>query len=174
MSLEQLPRLSAPTLVVLTALMAGCAGATTQRPPDAASARPEVSPVEATPGAPASPLAVGYMADGPGPDTLPGVLTADEGPSRWSVLLMRDVELRRAVDDVQRLGILAGLREVEPGQLHAAVGPEFGISSAGYNLRRLLRAYKGTVEWDPGTTITLWQGERKVGAFDDRGLTLSP
>jgi hypothetical protein len=107
--------------------------------------------------------AVGYMSYAP---------AAYEPPSDWDILLMRSIELRRALDDVQRLRILDDLRETEPGQLSGIAGPGFGISSTGYNLRRLLRAYKSTVEWDPDATLVLWRGDQKIGSFDDGGLTL--
>lgn len=153
-----LPRPSAPALVVLAALLGACGGATSQFSP-LTPGTTGTAPVQQ----PGDSSAVGYMSYAP---------SADEPPSEWDVLLMRSVELRRALDDVQRLRILDDLRESGPGQLSGMVGPGFGISSTGYNLRRLLRAYKSTVEWDPNTTLVLWQGDRKIGSFDDRGLTL--
>jgi hypothetical protein len=117
--------------------------------------------------------AAGYMGYGPAGETSPEAAdSAGGGFSEWGVTLMRSVELRRAVDDVQRLRILDDLREAEYGQLSGIVGPGFGISSTGYNLGRLLRAYKSTVEWDPDAALILWRGDRKIGIFDDRGLTL--
>jgi hypothetical protein len=152
--------LPAPALVVLAALLSACGGATSSQlsPLSPGTTRPE--PARGPAG---DSSAVGYMGYAP---------ADEEPPSDWDVLLMRSVELRRAVDDVQRLRILDELREAEPGQLSGIVGPGFGISSTGYNLRRLLRAYKSSVEWDPNTTLVLWQGDRKIGTFDDRGLTL--
>ena len=160
-----LPRLSAPALVVLAALLSACGGATSQLSPLLpGTTGPQPGNQAAQAGGDAGDSsAVGYMSYAP---------SADEPPTDWDVLLMRSVELRRALDDVQRLRILDDLREGEPGQLSGIVGPGFGISSTGYNLRRLLRAYKSTVEWDPNTTLVLWQGDRKIGSFDDRGLTL--
>jgi hypothetical protein len=157
--------LPAPALVVLAALLSACGGATSQVSPLLpGTTRPEPGKHPVLAGSPSSDSsAVGYMSYAP---------ADEEPPSDWDVLLMRSVELRRAVDDVQRLRILDDLREAEPGQLSGIVGPGFGISSTGYNLRRLLRAYKSTVEWDPNTTLVLWQGSRKIGSFDDRGLTL--
>jgi hypothetical protein len=160
-----LPRLSVPALVVLAALLSACGGATSQLSPllpGTTGPQPGSQPALARGGAGDS-SAVGYMSY---------ASSADEAPSDWDVLLMRSVELRRALDDVQRLRILDDLQEAEPGQLSGIVGPGFGISSTGYNLRRLLRAYKSTVEWDPNTTLVLWQGDLKIGSFDDRGLSL--
>ena len=160
-----LARLSAPALVVLAALLSGCGGATSQLSPlSPGTTRPDSGRQPTLARGPAGDSsAVGYM-------SYPSA--AEEPPSDWDVLLMRSVELRRALDDVQRLRILDDLREAGPGELSGIVGPGFGISSTGYNIRRLLRAYKSTVEWDPNTILVLWQGDRKIGSFDDRGLTL--
>jgi hypothetical protein len=160
-----LPRLSAPALVVLAALLSACGGATSQLSPlspGTTGLQPGSQPVLAR-GDAGDSSAVGYMSYTP---------AADDPPSDWDILLMRSVELRRALDDVQRLRILDDLRETEAGQLSGIAGPGFGISSTGYNLRRLLRAYKSTVEWDPDATLVLWRGDQKIGSFDDGGLTL--
>jgi hypothetical protein len=117
--------------------------------------------------------AAGYFGYAPAGATSPESTDTAEGAfSEWDVTLMRSVELRRAADDVRRLRILDDLQEAEPGQLSGIVGPGFGISSTGYNLGRLLRAYKSIIEWDPDATLALWRGDRKIGSFDDSGLTL--
>ena len=171
-----LPRLFVPALVVLAALLSACSGATSQLSP--------LTPGAIQPGQPMQPgvalgsaggdtSAVGYVGYGSGDETPPDSADPAQGPfSEWDVTRMRSVELRRAVDDVRRLRILDDLREAEPGELIGIVGPGFGISSTGYNLGRLLRAYKSIIEWDPDAKLVLWQGNRKIGNFDDSGLTL--
>jgi hypothetical protein len=125
--------------------------------------------VEAEPDSHASvPSAAGYVAQVPSSESG----TGGDAPSQWSALLLKGPELRRAAADLQRLGILVDLREVQPGTLSAIVGPSFGTSSRDYNLGRLLAAYRATVEWDPSATILLWKGDRRMGSFGAKGLTL--
>lgn len=54
------------------------------------------------------------------------------------------------------------------------VGPGFGGSSTEYNLARLLAAYRGTVDWDPNSSLILWEGDRQIGSVTGSTLTLSP
>jgi hypothetical protein len=164
MILAQLRRVCRPA--ILATMLGACVGATTQLSPlapgtiEAEQEKQQELALRDNERPPA-----GYMSDEPG--------EAGER-SRWTILLMGSVDLRRAVEDVQRLGILDDLREVEPGVLSAMVGSEFGMSSTGYNLGRLLKAYKSTVEWDPNAAIVLWRGDRRVGIFGGTGLDLSP
>jgi hypothetical protein len=163
MILAQLRRVCRPA--ILATMLGACVGATTQLSPLAPGTieaeqekQQELALRDERPPA-------GYVSDEPG---------EAEERSRWTILLMGSVDLRRAVEDVQRLGIIDDLREVEPGVLSAMVGSEFGMSSTGYNLGRLLKAYKSTVEWDPNAAIVLWRGDRRVGIFGGTGLDLSP
>jgi len=168
-----LARLFMPALLLL---LGACAGPSSQLAP--------LSPGPGEPGRALQPgvdlgsavgdsSAAGYMGYGPSDELASEPAdTSERALSDWAITMMRSVELRRAVDDVQRLRILDDLQEARPGELSGIVGPGFGISSTGYNLARLLRAYKSTVEWDPDAALILWRGDRKIGSFDDSGLTL--
>lgn len=169
-----------PTLAVLAALLAGCTGATSQLQP---VAEPHPSPLSmGTAPAPlqltevpeADSAVVGYRSEEPARDSVPEDAEETEEALRWTTTLMSSVDLRRSVDDVQRLRIIDELQEVRPGLLNGTVGPGFGLSSTEYNLTRLLRAYKSTVGWDPEASIVLWRGDRQMGRFATGGLFLTP
>jgi beta-barrel assembly-enhancing protease len=88
--------------------------------------------------------------------------------------LLRNVELRHALEDVTRLRIVEDYREVSVGLLSVMLGPGYGESSTEYNLNRLLAAYRATTQWDPTAAILLWQGHRKLGMYTSTGLRPFP
>jgi hypothetical protein len=112
----------------------------------------------------------GYAPDGPGEPPADGSFEI----SRTNAELARDVALRRAMEDVQRLGIADSIREVRPGLLSVLVGPGYGMSSTDYNLSRLLAAYRGTVEWDHSAVLELRRDHQKLGQFTGSGFRPTP
>ena len=87
------------------------------------------------------------------------------GPEPTSSSLT-SVGFRRAIEDVQRLGIVIHYRELRPDTLSLELGDAaFTGASTEYNLGRLYLAYRGTIAYGPDGALDLRHGERRVGLY---------
>ncbi len=88
--------------------------------------------------------------------------------------LLRDPELRQALDDMVRIGIGTEYQEVRWGVLRLMIGAAYKGSAATYYLNRLWTAYMLASNQDGTVVIELWQGDRKLGEFAKDGLLVGP
>jgi len=89
--------------------------------------------------------------------------------------LNRDPGLRDAVSDAERLGLVTGVQQPEPGTLQLLLGPGFSTaSSTTYSLSRLYLAYAAYQRGYEGRIVLeLWQNGEKLGEYDKAGLHLT-
>jgi hypothetical protein len=94
------------------------------------------------------------------------------GRIRSNEQLLTSVGFRRAIEDVQRLGIVIRYRELRPDTLSLELGnAAFTGASTEYNLGRLYLAYRGTTDYSSGGALDLQHGERRVGLYTKSGLS---
>ena len=99
--------------------------------------------------------------------------TAEAG--RFKAELLQHKEFRLVFDDVQRLGVALDFREPRWGLLKLTVGPGFGtVSSAGFNLERLYRAYRAASYFNRDVVVELWKNGAKIGEVTDDGVLVGP
>jgi hypothetical protein len=92
--------------------------------------------------------------------------------TRTNEQLLASVGFRRAIEDVQRLGIVIQYRELRPDTLSLELGDAaFTGASTEYNLGRLYLAYRGTTTYGPDGALDLRHGERRVGLYTKSGLS---
>jgi hypothetical protein len=149
MLVESLPQSMMPKmphllrLTLIFALLGGCA----RTPP------PEVAP---------TPPPAAQAAD-----------TVPDEPAVDPALDKADRDLRLAITDALRLGIVRTIREPKPGLLRLEVGPAFTAASAEHNLRALFSAY---THHHPGLeqppVLELVRQGARIGAYTSEGLLL--
>lgn len=89
--------------------------------------------------------------------------------------LLQHKEFRLVFDDVQRLGVALDFREPRWGLLKLTVGPGFEtVSSAGFNLERLYRAYRAASYFNRDVIVELWRNGAKIGEVTDDGVLVGP
>lgn len=94
---------------------------------------------------------------------------------RFKAELLQHKEFRLVFDDVQRLGVALDFREPRWGLLKLTVGPGFGtVSSAGFNLERLYRAYRAASYFNRDVVVELWKNGAKIGEVTDDGVLVGP
>jgi len=114
-------------------------------------------------GSPATPPDL-PRASAPPPSPMGGIRTNDE--------LMASVGFRRAVDDVLRLKIITGFRELRPDTLTVDLDDgAFTSASTEYNLGRLYLAYRGTTDYSGEGALELRHDGRRVGLYVPGRLT---
>jgi hypothetical protein len=140
------------TIVVMT----GCASAPGTRQADPAATVPVDTSVASAPGtAEASP--------------------ASEKPGRLKAELLQDKGFHLVFGDVQQLKVALDFEETRWGLLHLIVGPGLRtVSSAGFNLQRLYRAYTVASYYAAEIVIELWKDGAKVGEVTDAGVRIGP
>lgn len=94
------------------------------------------------------------------------------GRIRTNDQLVENVSFRSTVDDVLRLEIITGFRELRPDTLTVDLGDEaFTSASAEYNLGRLYLAYRGTTDYSGEGALELQHDGRRVGLYATGRLT---
>ena len=138
-------------------------GERTTRAPPVSAYPPTPTVVESKdpPAMPASPA-----------QTPPAETTQVARQTRTNEQLLTSVGFRRAIEDVQRLGIVIQYRELRPDTLSLELGDAaFTGASTEYNLGRLYLAYRGTTAYGPDGALDLRHGERRVGLYTKSGLS---
>jgi hypothetical protein len=94
------------------------------------------------------------------------------GEFRTNDELMESVSFRTAVDDVLRLEIITGFRELRPDTLTVDLG-DGALTSASteYNLGRLYLAYRTTTDYSGEGALELQHDGRRVGLYVPGRLT---
>jgi hypothetical protein len=180
-------------LVLLSSLvtMAGCAGAVGAKggaPPEPANVADTLA--DSPGGAPTTtamapagdslPLAAppsSPPAIPPAPANTPVVrgLPPSAEAGRFKAELLQHKEFRLVFDDVQRLGVALDFREPRWGLLKVTVGPGLAtVSSAGFNLERLYRAYRAASYFNRDVVVELWRNGAKIGEVTDDGVLVGP
>jgi hypothetical protein len=107
--------------------------------------------------------------DAPAPTEIQGNAGRSKGELR------RSTTLRRALDDVARVGIVADFQEVRAGFLRLDLGKGFATgSSVDYNLNRLRLAYSESLNLPTRCILELWDQGQKVGEYTENGMLLGP
>jgi hypothetical protein len=107
-------------------------------------------------------------------DVPPGsqAASSSSGGIRTNDQLMESVTFRSAVDDVLRLEIITGVRELRPDTLTVDLGDgAFTSASTEYNLGRLYLAYRGTTDYSAEGALELQHDGRRVGWYVPGKLT---
>jgi hypothetical protein len=108
----------------------------------------------------------------PSAQTAPTETTHVVGRIRTNEQLLTSIAFRRAIEDVQRLGIVIHYQELRPDTLSLELGDAaFTAASTEYNLGRLYLAYRGTTHYSAGGALELQHGERQVGLYTKAGLS---
>jgi len=140
------------TIVVI----AGCARALETKPADPAATVPVGASVASAPAtAEASP--------------------ASEKPGRLKAELLQDKGFHLVFGDVQQLKVALDFEESRWGLLQLIVGPGLRtVSSAGFNLQRLYRAYTAASYYGAEIVIELWKDGAKIGEVTEAGVRIGP
>jgi hypothetical protein len=94
---------------------------------------------------------------------------------RFRTELLQDKEFRLVFGDVQRLKVALDFHEARWGLLKLLVGPGFDtVSSAGFNLEHLYRAYKAASYYSNDVVVELWKAGAKIGEVTDAGVMVGP
>jgi hypothetical protein len=94
---------------------------------------------------------------------------------RFRTELLQDKEFRLVFGDVQRLKLALDFHEARWGLLKLLVGPGFDtVSSAGFNLEHLYRAYKAASYYSNDVVVELWKAGAKIGEVTDAGVMIGP
>jgi hypothetical protein len=138
-------------------VIAGCASALATKPADPAATVEMGAGVTSAPATPAAPS------------------DASEKPARFKAELQQDNEFRLAFGDVQQLKVALDFQETRWGLLRVMVGPGLAtVSSAGFNLERLYRAYRAASYYGHDLIIELWKDGAKIGEVTDAGVLIGP
>jgi hypothetical protein len=125
--------------------------------------RPPAPPVNQTV---FSPLDTRDLAKGPEGSASPAAA------GRTNDQLLQNLNFRSAVDDVLRLEIITGVRELRPDTLTVDLGDgAFTSASTEYNLGRLYLAYRGTTDYSGEGALELQHDGRRVGLYVPGRLT---
>ena len=93
------------------------------------------------------------------------------GPVRTNDELLRSASFRRAIDDVQRMKVIAGFQELRPDTLTVELDEgAFTSASMEYNLGRLYLAYRGTTDYSSQGALQLQHQGQAVGLYTQGGL----
>lgn len=96
-------------------------------------------------------------------------------PAVDEVELSRNPELREAMADTRRAGIASAFFESKPGLLKIALAENYrSVQAMGFTLSLLWRAYRNHRPFDEPGILELWDGDLKVGEYNENGLALSP
>ncbi len=95
-------------------------------------------------------------------------------PGRFNGELLRNPDLRQALDDVVRSEIGTEYQEVRWGVLRLMIGTGYDGSAVTYYLNRLWNYYMHASDDDGTVVIELWQGGRKLGEYTKEGLLVGP
>ncbi len=94
------------------------------------------------------------------------------GAIRSNDQLLAHVNFRSAIDDVMRLAIITGFRELRPDTLTLDLGTgAFTSASTEYNLGRLYLAYRETTDYSGEGALELQHEGRRVGWYVPGRLT---
>jgi len=94
------------------------------------------------------------------------------GVIRTNDQLLANVSFRSAVDDVMRLAIITGFRELRPDTLTVELDSgAFTSASTEYNLGRLYLAYRETTDYSGEGALELYHDGRRVGLYVPGRLT---
>ncbi len=138
------------------ALMTGCASVPATKQADPAAT---LAPGAGAASAPATPAAS----------------PANEKPGRFKAELLQDKGFRLTFGDVQQLKVALDFQETRWGLLRVMLGPGFEtVSSAGFNLQRLYRAYTAASYYGEEIVIELWKDGAKLGEVTDAGVRIGP
>jgi hypothetical protein len=89
--------------------------------------------------------------------------------------LLRTWDFRQAINDVRRLGLIAGFQEMRQGLLRVSAGDELETgTSVAYNFTNLYYGYIAAVAYHGDPVIELWQSNQKIGEIGRDGLVLGP
>jgi len=140
------------TIVVI----AGCASALGTKPADPAATVPAGAGVASAPATAEAP-------------------PASEKPGRLKAELLQDKGFQLVFGDVQQLKVALDFEEARWGLLQLIAGPGLRtVSSAGFNLQRLYRAYKAASYYSAEIVIELWKDGAKIGEVTDGGVRIGP
>ena len=102
------------------------------------------------------------------------IVDAESAP-RSNGDLLRNPDFHQAVDDVERLRLIAYFQEVRRGLLRVEAGERFQTgTSVAYNFSRLHSAYSKSIDYYGEAVIEVWQRGRKLGECTRDGLLLGP
>jgi len=105
----------------------------------------------------------------------PAASPANEKPGRFKAELLQDKGFRLTFGDVQQLKVALDFQETRWGLLRVMLGPGFEtVSSAGFNLQRLYRAYMAASYYGEEIVIELWKDGAKLGEVTDAGVRIGP
>jgi hypothetical protein len=94
---------------------------------------------------------------------------------RFRTELLQDKEFRLVLGDLQRLKVALDFHESRWGLLKVLLGPGFEtVSSAGFNLEHLYRAYKAVSYYSNDIVVELWKDGAKLGEVTDAGVLVGP
>ncbi|MBA3260620.1 MAG: hypothetical protein H0T68_14280 [Gemmatimonadales bacterium] len=120
----------------------------------------EGEPVQASPEASSPSAAAPYTAE---------PTSGSDGRSNDE--LVRSPSFRRAITDLQRLGVVTGYQEFRRDTLTLDLGNGLSTSaSTEYNLGRLHLAYRGTTDYSSRSVLELRRDGRYIGMFTKDGL----
>jgi hypothetical protein len=97
----------------------------------------------------------------------------EEAP-RPNAEILRTPNFRDALQDVTRIGLVTGFREVRYGLLHLELGTFDSSTPLEYYLARLHLGYRESTGFHGEAVLELWQKGRKLGEFTNDGLLLGP
>jgi hypothetical protein len=93
------------------------------------------------------------------------------GTPRTNDQLLASIGFRRAIEDVQRLGIVTIYQELRPDTLSVELGgAAFTGASRDYNLSRLYLAYRGTTDYSSEGALELRHDGQRIGMYTKAGL----
>lgn len=137
-------------------VMSGCASVPRTEPVDPAATVPAGASVASAPAT---------------ADTSPD----SEKPGRLRAELLHDKGFHLAFGDVRQLKVALDFEETRWGLLHVIVGPGLStVSSAGFNLQRLYRAYTAASYYAAEVVVELWKDGAKIGEVTDAGVRIGP
>jgi hypothetical protein len=94
---------------------------------------------------------------------------------RFRTELLQDKEFRLVFGDLQRLKVVVDFHESRWGLLKLLMGSGFdSVSSAGFNLEHLYRAYKAASYYSSDIVVELWRDGAKIGEVTDAGVLVGP
>lgn len=178
------------SLALLGSLVAigACAGAVQSRPADSSFNPPSrsVETGDSTPRGASAPATESQptgtsgdlaMVSAPGPYPPASSPAASRDPvtqtrtGRFRTELLQDKEFRLVFGDLLRLKVALDFHEARWGLLKLLVGPGFEtVSSAGFNLEHLYRAYKAASYYSNDVVVELWKDRAKIGEVTDAGI----
>ena len=91
-----------------------------------------------------------------------------------SEVLLATPQLREAIHDLRRLGLVTTVSEVGHARLELALGDEALAPGAplAYHLEHLYATYRNTYDLRDAVVLELWRDGAKVGTYTYQGLLL--